>query len=460
MQAARALMIDTPVLICYLVAATGGLRRRQAVHDGPLSPVAPGMNPSERTIIAATSVAHFCAHFFTLLFPALVMPLSRDLALPPERIIAIGFPMYLCYGILALPWGLMSDFVQPRLVMGAGQMLAGASLVAAGLCRSTGALTACFALLGAGCAAYHPAGLALLSKGVRQRGRALAINGVCGNLGIAAAPLAAGLLCYALSWQATLVIMGGAGLAAGGVLACMPMDVARDRDLHSQAAAAPGRALVLFIVLCGAMLFSGLLYRGFTVILPTLLEARLAGVSAALHDRLVPLLGPALPARFSTLVATAAASAAYLIGMLGQLLGGRAADRYDLRWGYLMFFCCALPFLGLLGIGSGLSTAIAAGLVAFFTLGMQPIENSLVALLTPARWRSLSYGVKFVIVFGAGSLSVKLVSLVQGAVGLDRVVLLLAGYLLMVIAMIAVLLSLSRGLWQPGGADDSRQRAD
>lgn len=404
------------------------------------------MNPHERTIIASTSVAHFCAHFFTLLFPAFVMPLSREFALSPERVIAISFPMYLCYGMLALPWGLLSDLVQPRLVMGAGILLAGASLIAAGLCRSIGGLTFWFALLGAGCAAYHPAGLALLSTGVRQRGRALGINGVCGNLGIAGAPLAAGLLCYLVDWQTALLSLGGAGVVAGFVLACIPVDVARDRDLHAHAAAQPGQALVLFIVLCGAMLFSGLLYRGFTVVLPTLLEARLAGVSAGLQERLALLLGPALPAQFSTLVATAVASIAYMTGMTGQLLGGRVADRYDLRWGYLLFFCCALPFLGLLSACSGVYLAVPAGMVVFFTLGMQPIENSLVAMLTPARWRSVSYGIKFAIVFGAGSLSVKLVSLVQGRYGLDRVVLLLAGYLLVVILMIGVLLFLSRGM--------------
>jgi MFS family permease len=404
------------------------------------------MNPHERTIIASTSVAHFCAHFFTLLFPALVMPLSREFALSPERVIAISFPMYLCYGILALPWGLLSDLVQPRLVMGAGILLAGASLIGAGLCRSTGGLTFWFALLGAGCAAYHPSGLALLSTGVRQRGRALGINGVCGNLGIASAPLAAGLLCYLVDWQTALVSLGVTGVVAGFALACIPMGAARNRDLHVPAAAQPGRAALLFIVLCGAMLFSGLLYRGFTVILPTLLEAHLSAVSAGLQEKLAFLLGPALPAQFSTLVATTAASIAYLTGMTGQLLGGRVADRFDLRWGYLGFFCCALPFLGLLSTGSGLYLVVPAGMVVFFTLGMQPIENSLVAMLTPERWRSVGYGIKFVIVFGAGSLSVTLVSLVQGTYGLDRVVLLLAGYLIMVVLLVCVLIMLSRGM--------------
>jgi len=42
----------------------------------------------------------------------------------------------------------------------------------------------------------------------------------------------------------------------------------------------------------------------------------------------------------------------------------------------------------------------------FFSVGMQPIENSLVAQLTPEKLRSTSYGIKFICTFGVGSLSV------------------------------------------------------
>ena len=79
-----------------------------------------------------------------------------------------------------------------------------------------------------------------------------------------------------------------------------------------------------------------------------------------------------------------------------------------------------------------------------FSLGMQPIENSLVAMLTPPQWRSVSYGVKFTVVFGAGSLAVHLVSFVDESHGLDAVILLLSFFLAMVIAMTTILLLASR----------------
>jgi hypothetical protein len=76
---------------------------------------------------------------------------------------------------------------------------------------------------------------------------------------------------------------------------------------------------------------------------------------------------------------------------------------------------------------------------------MQPVENSLVAMLTPAQWRSVSYGVKFTLVFGAGSLAVHFVSFAEANHGLDGVIVLLLFFLAMVIAMIGVLLLASRG---------------
>jgi hypothetical protein len=76
---------------------------------------------------------------------------------------------------------------------------------------------------------------------------------------------------------------------------------------------------------------------------------------------------------------------------------------------------------------------------------MQPVENSLVAMLTPAQWRSVSYGIKFTLVFGAGSLAVYFVSFAEGNYGLDGVVFLLCSFLVMVLTMITVLLLASRG---------------
>ena len=93
----------------------------------------------------------------------------------------------------------------------------------------------------------------------------------------------------------------------------------------------------------------------------------------------------------------AATSLAYLFGIAGQYVGGVLADRHDLRRLYLAFHALSLPALLLMTALSGLPLVGGAALFVFFSLGMQPIENSLFAHYTPARWRATAYGLKFVL---------------------------------------------------------------
>jgi MFS family permease len=400
------------------------------------------LDANERRILVLTSAAHFLTHFFVLVFPALVMPISRDLALDPAEVIPLSFPMYLLYGILAIPWGYLSDRFGARWTMGAGLLVAGSGFAAAGLARSTSEIATALAVIGVGCSAYHPSGLALLSKGMRGRGWALGINGFWGNCGIACAPLAAGALTYLVGWQSTLLAFGFAGVALGLLCLAVPISVGAE-DLQKGTVVESRQAATYFFILCVVMVFSGLMYRGYTIILPTFFEAKLSDFT--LFGRNIEE-AMRLSSDADTLAATLITCGVYVVGMAGQLLGGRVADRFDLRWSYLAFFASALPFLILMRVLQGPLLIFAAGGFVLFALGMQPVENSLVAVLTPPRWRSVSYGIKFTLVFGAGSLAVRFVSFVDGRWGLDAVILLLLAFLAGVLSMIGVLLIASRDM--------------
>jgi MFS family permease len=326
-------------------------------------------------------------------------------------------------------------------MLGAGMALSGGGFLAAGLSQSAAQLTASLAIVGVGCSAYHPSGLALLTKGIRVRGRALGINGMWGNFGIASAPLVAGMLTYALGWQQALVVFGFIALLMGVMCLAVPLQIGSE-DLQLATSVERGQVGTLFLLLCVVMVFSGLAYRSYTLILPTFFEVKLGGLGALLSgiagsERISP--------DVDTLAATSIACGVYLVGMVGQLLGGRAADRFDLRWAYLLFFGAALPFLLGMRFAGGALLVSCAGAYVLFSFGMQPIENSLIAILTPARWRSIGYGIKFTLLFGAGSLAVQLVSMVKAGYGLDAVILLIAAFIAVVISMIALLVIRTRG---------------
>jgi MFS family permease len=269
------------------------------------------------------------------------------------------------------------------------------------------------------------------------RGRALGINGLWGNCGIAAAPMAAGTLTYALGWKSALLAFGFTGIVLGLLCFAVPFWVGA-KDLQRGTVVERRQAVRYFLILCTAMIFSGLMYRGYTIILPTFFEAKLSDLSLFGSD------AARLSSDTDTFAAAIITGCVYLVGMAGQLLGGRVADRFELRWAYLAFFVSALPFLFMMSVVEGFPLVLMAGGFVLFSLGMQPIENSLVAVLSPPQWRSVSYGIKFTLVFGAGSLAVYLVAFVNGRFGLDAVIFLLLAFLAGVITMISVLLIASR----------------
>ena len=393
------------------------------------------MNSQERRILFFSSATHFLTHFYVLVFPALVMPMSRDLALPIATVLNISFWMYLLYGVLALGWGWISDRLGHKWAMNTGILLAAA-----------GFISASFALVGIGCSAYHPAGLALVSQGIRRRGRAMGINGVWGNLGMASAPFVAGLLNYVIGWRWGVMILGGAGLLVGVTGVLTPFSVERGTEVKQVEKLASGTALRLFAVFCVVVLFGGLMYRSFTVILPAFLESRLGNLIAGIGGLLERRAGPVadLPA-FQTLVATLSATGVYVLGIFGQAIGGRIADRYSLKLAYFIYFCSALPFAVAVVFLQNVLLIPAAGMFVLFTVGIQPIENSLLSYLTPVRWRSMSFGIKFTLTFGAGAFAVKIVGAVQRSYGIDSVLVLVLGFLMLVILSASMILLLSRG---------------
>ncbi len=388
------------------------------------------MNTNEKRILIFSSMSHFFTHFYILIFPVLVIPLSRALNIPLDTVIGLSFLMYLLYGLAAVPWGFIADNTSPRGVMSTGIILAGSGLILSGSISNPAALPYTLALTGLGCGAYHPSGLALVSKGLKKRGKGLGINGIFGNLGMAAAPFAAGILNYLLGWRLTLIILGLSGILAGIASFAVPFSVPRHGDLQEGTGVEGGKILKLFLVLCSVVIFSGLMYRTYTLIFPAWMEMRLSSFFTGILS---------LSSKTDTLIAALITSAAYVVGMFGQFTGGRTADRMELRTAYLFFYAMAFPALILALVMKGWFTLLFAGIFIFFVMGMQPIENSLYAMLTPSRWRSVGYGIKFTLTFGIGSLSVFIVKKAEPYWGLNGIILLAAGYLLVTIFFALIL---------------------
>lgn len=392
------------------------------------------MNHHERRILTATCWAHFLSHCNMLVFPAVALPLAGHFDRSLSDTLAMGLWMYVCFGLSALPWGLLADRVGVRplllLFQGGSMLCAGAAAL---LIDSPAGLTWALTFLGLFSGIYHPVGLGLISKQIRRTGMGLAWNGMFGNLGIAAAPLLAGLATRLWGPGAAFVLLAvlnaaGLALVPAGITTASQTEAPHDRGRFQTRP---------FLFLLGAMMLGGIVYRGATVTMPAYCELRMAAIAARLQLASAGTLTPHL-------VATAMASLIFLAGMAGQYAGGRVADKFDLRTSYLLFHALTIPVGWSLAILTNSTLAGAAGLYAFFLLGVQPLENTLVARFSPPSFRHAAYGLKFILTFGVGAGAVELVGMVERARGITAVFPALSVVSLVLVGCILGLIAVSR----------------
>lgn len=133
---------------------------------------------NERKIILFTFVAHFLFHFYEIAFPALAIPLMLSLNLDLKEVLKLGFPMYLFFGLFALPWGFFADRFSNRKALIICFFGGGLGAFLTAFSSSGTSIMLSLAVVGAFACICHPAGMGLISHGVRNRGMALGIKGV------------------------------------------------------------------------------------------------------------------------------------------------------------------------------------------------------------------------------------------------------------------------------------------
>jgi MFS family permease len=369
------------------------------------------MTRTEHNVLITTCFGHFLSHFNMLVFPAVVLPLAGRLDMPLAAALGISFWMYLLFGLTALPWGLIADRLGANALMRLYYAGAGVcGLAAAAWIDNPSGLAVALAGIGLFSGIYHPTGLGMISKHVSRVSVGMGINGMFGNLGLATAPLMAGVVTWVWGPRAAYLLLGLLNLAGLVVMTVLPLPAAEAVTTKTKQSNGSNGFLILLV----AMMLGGIAYRGATIILPAYFELRNAD--------LFQWLSQTLPAGISAnLVATAITSAIFLVGMLGQYMGGRVAERFSLPYSYLIFHLITIGPAFLMARAADLPLIFLALLYFFFLLGMQPIENTLVSLLTPARWRHAAFGMKFVLTFGVGALAVKGVGAIERSAGIQWV---------------------------------------
>ena len=395
------------------------------------------MDTRERQIITVTCFGHFMSHFNMMAFPVLLLPLTRFYQKDFSHVIHLSFLMYLFFGISALPWGMVTDKLGSRKMLTAFFVGSGVcALLAAFSLKSAWGFSLFLAGIGIFSGIYHPAGLGLISKGVKQIGKGLGYNGMAGNLGLALSPLITGYINWLWGPKAAYIFLGGFNLVGALLLLSLKFPEPEKKVAPGKEQPAAGM-LKAFIILCVAMMLGGIAFRGLTVTLPSLLELRNPDLLKALASGFHFLQSHNVTASLLT-------SMVFTVGVVGQYVGGYVADHYDLRHSYLTFH--VLAFLGALGMAffTNVSLVAIAVFYSFFLLGMQPVENSLVSAYTPRHLRHSAYGTKFTLTFGVGAFAVQLVGWVKATWSIQAVFLFMAAVSLSIVIVILILIAATK----------------
>ena len=392
------------------------------------------MDSRETRILVATCYGHFMSHFNMLVFPAVVLPLAHRLNMGMGYILDLSFWMYCLFGISALPWGMIADRWGSKplfLIYYLGAGLSG--FAAAAWIDYPSRFSLALAMIGLFSGIYHPIGLGMISKGIKRISLGMAYNGMFGSLGLASAPLLTGVVNWLWGPSAAYLFLGALNLLGVGLIAVLPSMESHVSVNKSSGEGNGNGYLVAFLILLGAMMLGGVVYRGATVILPAYFELRNQAIFHWIHSAA----GIGLS---KNLVATAIVSFIFIMGMFGQYTGGRTAERFDLRFCYLIFHAITIPAALLMARASDIPLVILALIYFFFLLGMQPIENTLVAKFTPQKLHHSAYGTKFVLTFGVGALSVKMIKAIETTVNIEAVFYALGMTSMVLVGVIVILI--------------------
>lgn len=367
-----------------------------------------------------------------LVFPAILIPLSESLQLSLVETLSLSFWMYLLFGVSALPWGLLADKISARALLILFYLGAGfCGLLAAFVINNPVLFGLALTGIGLFSGIYHPVGLGWIARSIENTSLAMGYNGMFGNLGLASAPLVAGLINYGFGLKAVYLTMGLLNIL--GVVAILKahnndkqITVDRLKDQKSN-------SLLPFCILLVAMMLGGIVYRGTSVTLPAYFQLSNQQLFSAIQNMFGGI-------GTENVVATVITSFIYLLGMVGQFVGGKVGERYDLRRSYFLFHLITIPAAIAMAYSSNISLIGFALVHSFFLLGMQPIENTLVSRLAPSGLMSSAYGLKFILTFGVGALSVKVIEVVKSSYGFSTIYLVLACVSVLLVSAITILI--------------------
>jgi MFS family permease len=364
-----------------------------------------------RLSIGFLNWAHAMDHYVLLIYPTVVIGLEAVYARTYGELIALSTAAFISFGVFSLPAGWLGDHWSRRNMMAVFWFGCGGSLFAAGFAPNLVTLAVALGALGMFAAIYHPVGMSMLIEASKARGRTLAFNGVCGNMGVALAAGITALIASTLGWRMAFLVPGVVCIVTGLVYLWMEKEDITGRSarkINPDVRLGRTATFIVFGLFVIIALGAGLAFNVITVALPKLIDERVGqGIS---------------------LVAVGGiATAVFVVGGIAQLAVGRLVERIAPHLLFVLVTLILFTGAAWAVVATGPTLLVALALAMAGVYGQVTVNDIVLARYTADAWRGRVYAIRYFLVFVTAGIAVASIAFLHQRGGFDLVLLVTAG---------------------------------
>ena len=333
-------------------------------------------------------------HMFAAFYFVIILTIEKEWNISYDQLIRLWSLGALLIGLGAIPFGWLSDRWSRSGTMTIMFIGMGIASILCGLSESISFLFFSLSLLGLFCSIYHPVGIPWVINSANKQGRALGINGIFGGVGIGSGAFVAGTLTELFNWQLAFILPGIISIFIGIILIYLifidkisykNFFINKDKEDHSR-----NEMILIALIMLLSMFALGLTFHNTQTSLPKVFEIRIGNINSIQIGFMIAVI--------------------YFISGATTFLGGLLADKFNLKVIYLIGIFLQFPCYLSIAYISGYSLVVLCILAAVFNASVLPTENLLLGRFTPQRYHGVVYGIKFILAFGSGPISVFLIS--------------------------------------------------
>ena len=334
------------------------------------------------------NISHFIDHFIMLIFAKAAYDAGREFGLGYEEIIVFGVLGFILFGAAAPIASILANKYSRSVLMVIFHFGIGISAIICSFASTPWELSIGLSLIGVFAAIFHPVGIAMLLKNSKKLGYRLGINGVFGNMGVAAAPLITGFLLLISDWKLSFILPGIACILYGVIfllaLRDEPKAVQTEKTNERDDVFAPQwRRALLALALTTTS--GGFIFGAMTFIIPRYFELQLTGITS------------------SVAITGLIASMVYAIAGFTQIGAGLLIDRFPAKPILFVIGVGQVIFIFLASTVSDLQLFFVTLVATSFVFGQIPIIDTIMSRYIPDKARGNVLSVKFALNLGAGA---------------------------------------------------------